>query len=1118
MKTIAELQDDKEFRDIAIQKVGNTGYTSVMDSKTAESYFHPNKKIENLDVEVLKKAKPNAWQLIQRSIGDVCKENSGYYDYHEEDGSLRTKYAYYACVTQKTSDGVSLLVAATAYPEEYRSLKAIKESDLEEIFLHNIKNAHDIFYSLIERDTEKIKSLMEDFMKKEEHKDIFQKRDRDLLYEKSLSIFEKNKEESRVTHLYYHTLNDTVFLRIHNKGIYGDNPSRITFEESKKSSSWGTGIELGKTAFALRVVHPYIKDNEKVGYLEFGEEIDHFFPEIKKKLGLDVEISVIVRKEYIDREKWASVRQEKGLRDNYDDLSNYVVIDSTDDSGMILPDIDYHEEEIAAIPDGGKVFEEHAIADKIYIHGGFPLYDAGNNKVGAVLIAQDVTEFYEEEEEEEEESTTLMYVLIAASIVLAIFLLIRFDIVRLEASAIILLLGLALLVIIGLFIFNTYSTTEQLKDISLSEINKRLEAVSYSKAEHIKTYLDQSIERFKLVTSRNKLRTEINGYNQVKGSEHLESIQDIIIAAKEPIEEFERICVITPKGIVISSTDRSFIGKNVSEKEFFLKGLEATGIYLVEEDDIPKLFVSGPFILNEEVIGVGITVVKADYLRNLVSDDTALGSTGETYLIDDKNLMITPSKFKEGSITVDTANAAACWLHRNLSEEEIRLNHNEVKILKDYRNVSVVGTHEYIKEMDWCLLAEIDEKTALADISKANKEIWYFTTAAIIAVIITGVIFNLLLTKTLRKEVDTKTKEIQDINQNLEKEVDSRTKEVKQKSRELELLNKNLEKEIEKKTRQIQEKLAKEEKATEAMIYILERAKRTNNKLREKEDELSEKNEELQQQSEELQSTLDDLESARQDLKKEKESIEKKVVERTMELQKERDKVEDLLRLKTEFVNQLSHDLRTPITPLSVLLPIVRKSVKERENQKNLDVCIRNAKYLSDLVKNTLNLARLESGKIDMNYKKTDMKALMKNIIEENDVLFKENKIHVINRIRNSMTLKIDRLKIKEVINNILGNSVKFMPKGGKITIDSAVRKDHATISIEDTGIGMSEDIQKKIFTEFYKGDESRHDVSGFGLGLAICKKIMELHNGRILVQSSKGKGTKVLLEFPVKQ
>lgn len=293
---------------------------------------------------------------------------------------------------------------------------------------------------------------------------------------------------------------------------------------------------------------------------------------------------------------------------------------------------------------------------------------------------------------------------------------------------------------------------------------------------------------------------------------------------------------------------------------------------------------------------------------------------------------------------------------------------------------------------------------------------------------------------------------------------------------------------------------------------------RSNRKIKEKDKLIASRNKELRAQSEELKLALKDLKKAQKALEKEKDSVERKVVIRTKQLKEEKEVVSNLLKQKTEFINQLSHDLRTPLTPLKILLPVVKLKVSDKKLSKNVDICLRNVTYLNDLIEKTLNLSRLEAGKIELDSKKQNISKLVKDVIAENDLSFQEKKLVVENKVKGSILVSFDELRMKEVFNNLLGNAIKFTPEKGKITFSAKVYKNKVRITIKDTGIGMTKETLDKMFNEFFKGDESRHDFSGFGLGMSICKKIMELHKGRVFVDS-KGlnKGSSSIIELPLK-
>ncbi len=231
--------------------------------------------------------------------------------------------------------------------------------------------------------------------------------------------------------------------------------------------------------------------------------------------------------------------------------------------------------------------------------------------------------------------------------------------------------------------------------------------------------------------------------------------------------------------------------------------------------------------------------------------------------------------------------------------------------------------------------------------------------------------------------------------------------------------------------------------------------------------------------------------------------LERKIQERTSEIEK-------LVKQKDEFINQLSHDLKTPLTPIMILMPIVNEQLKDVKSRDLMEVINRNVYFIKDLVDKTVDLARLNSTKVEIVVKDTNLLSEVNTIIENSQVLLDENNINIENKIGEKIFVKADRLRFGELLNNLITNSIKYTPdSGGEITIDAKEEGDFVTISVKDTGIGIKQERLSHVFDEFYKVDISRHDLDSSGLGLAICKRIVEKHGGKIWVESpGRGMGT----------
>jgi signal transduction histidine kinase len=193
------------------------------------------------------------------------------------------------------------------------------------------------------------------------------------------------------------------------------------------------------------------------------------------------------------------------------------------------------------------------------------------------------------------------------------------------------------------------------------------------------------------------------------------------------------------------------------------------------------------------------------------------------------------------------------------------------------------------------------------------------------------------------------------------------------------------------------------------------------------------------------------------------------------------------------------------------MLHIIKEDGEKPETKEDWDVVMRNIDYIENIVSETLKIAELSSTKVTFEMNDTNLLDLVNNTIKDNKIVFDKNNIKIENMINEKITVNGDELRIKEVFCNLIINAVKFTPENGSILVDAKKDNDYVIISIKDTGMGLTQGEIEHIFDEFYKADAARHDMESSGLGLSICKRIVEKHGGRIWAESpGPGKGTTV--------
>jgi len=208
--------------------------------------------------------------------------------------------------------------------------------------------------------------------------------------------------------------------------------------------------------------------------------------------------------------------------------------------------------------------------------------------------------------------------------------------------------------------------------------------------------------------------------------------------------------------------------------------------------------------------------------------------------------------------------------------------------------------------------------------------------------------------------------------------------------------------------------------------------------------------------------------------------------------------------------------LKNPLGPLINLIPLLEEKETDPAKKEMLTVLHRNADYMKNLVVKTLELAVLNSPNTRFSIEVLHLYKEVNQIIGNKKILFDENNVEISNNIDGSLSIKADRLRLEELLTNIFENSVKYCQEDCRIKIDAKLTNDFVTISIVDNGIGMTQEEIGHIFDEFYKADSARHDIQNTGLGMSICKRIVEKHGGNIWVESSgPGKGTTVFFTFP---
>ena len=221
--------------------------------------------------------------------------------------------------------------------------------------------------------------------------------------------------------------------------------------------------------------------------------------------------------------------------------------------------------------------------------------------------------------------------------------------------------------------------------------------------------------------------------------------------------------------------------------------------------------------------------------------------------------------------------------------------------------------------------------------------------------------------------------------------------------------------------------------------------------------------------------------------------------------------------LKGEFMNIAAHELKTPLVPIISYIEMLLDDKRiPKDAKEKLKICLSSAKREADLVSDILDISKLESGTLKLEMENADIAGLLKEIGDGLSPAVKQKGIYFKMDVPSKLPIVyVDRRRLMQVVSNLINNATKFTEKGG-ITLKARAQGKDVLVSVEDTGMGISKENLKKLFTKFFQVDSTaRRKQGGTGLGLAICKGIIEGHKGKIWAESVLGKGTSFNFTIP---
>ena len=258
-----------------------------------------------------------------------------------------------------------------------------------------------------------------------------------------------------------------------------------------------------------------------------------------------------------------------------------------------------------------------------------------------------------------------------------------------------------------------------------------------------------------------------------------------------------------------------------------------------------------------------------------------------------------------------------------------------------------------------------------------------------------------------------------------------------------------------------------------------------------------------------------------QDLAKEKATLETRVAERTSELAHAIYELKHANQYKSQFLANMSHELRTPLTSIigfGKLLEEQAAGELSEKQRKYSRIIVTSGNQLLELINEILNLVKMEQYRDKVSPSHISLPEAVNYVVTLFEDAVNKGGLTLVNRVPPDLPRPFwDFRKVIQLVSNLLSNAVKFTHENGLIEIKAALEQDNILIVVRDTGIGIKPEHQERVFLAFEQAESSyTRQYQGTGLGLSICKKIVEMHQGRIWLESEFGVGTSIFVLLPV--